>query len=55
MTNLERYQRMSVEEFMEAFWTPLCNAAEKSCAPERECEFCILSFLNAEYEEEDDT
>ena len=59
MTNLERYQSMSTEEFAEMFrLKSLCEYIRDEnfvfCKRHPVCEKCILDFLNAECEGEDD-
>lgn len=53
MTNLERYQRMSAEEFAEFFHETFCHNTP-TCRATR-CEECKIKHLNEEYKEEDRT
>jgi hypothetical protein len=60
MTNLERYQSMSAEEFAEAFGdNSICAEIRyrhsNFCEGQSACEECVLEFLRAEYKEDDKT
>lgn len=51
MTNLERYQSMSAEEFAERFFESIC--LHIPCSDNGDCDKCIINHLNAEYEQEE--
>ena len=55
MTNLERYQSMSAEEFAEFFHSAMCWKLSTCLTKVGNCKECILNHLNAEYEQEDRT
>lgn len=55
MTNLERYQSMTAEEFAKEFWEVICDKRDdvyEAC--DDSCRRCLVDYLNAEYKEKDD-
>lgn len=58
MTNLERYQSMSAEEFASEFWEDLCDKVVArdfdTCETSEYFPKCLVDYLNAEYKGEDD-
>ncbi|MBQ2427745.1 MAG: hypothetical protein II264_04575 [Ruminococcus sp.] len=58
MTNLERYQSMSAEEFVNAFgYNSLCDLVQdehrKFCDKHEHCGGCLIEFLNEEEAKEE--
>lgn len=49
MTNLERYQSMTAEEFGPMFFESICSRLP--CTDDGICDDCIINHLNAEYKE----